>query len=167
MTTTTTPATTTTECRNEYCVSDDDYVDMIEAYVFPTTFEWILISLYAVVFFLGLVGNALVCFAVWRNRHMRTVTNYFIVNLSLADILVIVICLPPTVVGDVTETWYLGGVMCKIVQYLQVSRVRVRERVFVFGRVCLSYRGRGGVVVKTSPIASSVISVAECFFQVC
>lgn len=138
---TSTPATTTIECRNEYCVSDDDYVDMIEAYVFPTTFEWILISLYAVVFFLGLVGNALVCFAVWRNRHMRTVTNYFIVNLSFADILVIVICLPPTVVGDVTETWYLGGVMCKVVQYLQVSRLvprpsHVRGHAISAGRSC-------------------------------
>ena len=71
---------------------------------------------------LGLVGNFLVCFAVWRNPHMRTVTNYFIVNLALADFMVCLICLPPTVIGDVTETWYMGNVMCKIVQYLQVSQ---------------------------------------------
>ena len=109
------------ECTNDYCIPDDEYVDMILAYVFPRPSEWFLIGAYAVVFFAGLVGNGLVCFAVWRNHSMRTVTNYFIVNLAVADFLVITICLPPTVVGDVTETWYLGRAMCKIVNYLQVS----------------------------------------------
>ena len=110
-------------CTNDYCIPDDEYFDMILEYVFPRPSEWVLIVAYAIVFFLGLVGNGLVCFAVWRNPGMRTVTNYFIVNLAIADFLVITICLPPTVVGDVTETWYLGSVMCKIVKYLQVCRL--------------------------------------------
>lgn len=62
-----------------------------------------------------------VCFAVWKNRHMRTVTNYFIVNLSLADVLVTIICLPASLVVDITETWFFGNTLCKIVPYLQVS----------------------------------------------
>jgi len=52
---------------------------------------------------------------------MRTVTNYFIVNLAVADFLVILICLPPTVVWDVTETWFMGTIACKMVLYFQVS----------------------------------------------
>lgn len=52
---------------------------------------------------------------------MRTVTNYFIVNLAVADFLVILICLPPTVLWDVTDTWFMGTLACKIVLYLQVS----------------------------------------------
>lgn len=112
--------TNTTPCSNEYCVSDEDYLVMIEKYVFPNPFEWVLIVLYFYVFAVGLVGNFLVCFAVLRNRHMRTVTNYFIVNLATADFMVILICLPPTVLEDVTETWYMGKIMCKIVKYLQV-----------------------------------------------
>lgn len=54
---------------------------------------------------------------------MRTVTNYFIVNLAVADFLVILICLPPTVLWDVTDTWFMGTLACKIVLYLQVSIV--------------------------------------------
>lgn len=61
-----------------------------------------------------------VCFAVWKNRHMRTVTNYFIVNLSLADVLVTIICLPASLIVDITETWFFGNTLCKIVPYLQV-----------------------------------------------
>ena len=108
-------------CTNDYCVSDEEYIDMITSYIWPNPFEWGLIAFYIVVFIVGLVGNFLVCLAVWRNHHMRTVTNYFIVNLAVADFLVILICLPPTVLGDVTETWFMGKVMCKIIKYLQVS----------------------------------------------
>ncbi|KAK9510877.1 hypothetical protein O3M35_005565 [Rhynocoris fuscipes] len=90
-------------------------------HIFPTLYEWILISLHAVVFIVGLTGNFLVCLVVHRNPAMRTVTNYFIVNLAVADFLVILICLPPTLIWDTTETWFLGHVLCKLVLYLQVS----------------------------------------------
>jgi len=111
---------TKVNCSNEYCVSDEQYLDMIHDYIWPSTFEWCLIMFYVMVFGVGVVGNALVCFVVWNDRRLRTITNLFIVNLSVADFVIIVVCLPPTVLGDVTETWYLGPIMCKIVIYLQV-----------------------------------------------
>jgi hypothetical protein len=110
----------TDNCTNEYCVSDEDYVNMMQDHIFPTTYEWVLIVFHTVVFFVGLIGNALVCVAVYRNHSMRTVTNYFIVNLAVADFMVIFFCLPPTVVWDVTETWFMGTALCKIVLYFQV-----------------------------------------------
>lgn len=89
-------------------------------YIYPKTWTWALIFFHCVVFVVGLVGNCLVCVAVYRNRSMRTVTNYFIVNLAVADFLVILFCLPPSVVWDVTSTWWFGTAMCKTVLYLQV-----------------------------------------------
>lgn len=71
------------------------------------------------------VGNALVCISVYSNYTMRTVTNIFIVNLAVADFFVILFCLPPTVVWDVTETWFLGESMCKVVLYFQVGLLRL------------------------------------------
>ncbi|KAH0622000.1 hypothetical protein JD844_023872 [Phrynosoma platyrhinos] len=56
---------------------------------------------------------------------MRTVTNYFIVNLSLADVLVTITCLPATLVVDITETWFLGDGLCKGIPYLQTVSVSV------------------------------------------
>ena len=67
-----------TMCTNAYCVSEDEYLDMIVDYVTPTLLECFLIAAYFLVFLVGLGGNFLVCFAVWRNYSMRTVTNYFI-----------------------------------------------------------------------------------------
>lgn len=93
-------------------------------FIHPRSWTWALIFFHCVVFVVGLVGNCLVCVAVYRNHTMRTVTNYFIVNLAVADFLVILFCLPPSVVWDVTSTWWFGTAMCKIVLYLQVSNFK-------------------------------------------
>lgn len=108
----------------EYCnMTREDYIEMLHEYIFPNAFEWVLICIHFVVFIIGLIGNALVCMAVYRNHSMRTVTNYFIVNLAVADFMVILICLPPTVLWDVTETWFFGTTMCRIVLYFQVRKL--------------------------------------------
>ncbi|XP_064408156.1 orexin/Hypocretin receptor type 1 [Latimeria chalumnae] len=94
-------------------------------YLYPKQYEWVLIAGYIIVFIVALVGNVLVCLAVWRNNHMRTVTNYFIVNLSLADVLVTAICLPASLLVDITETWFFGQTLCKVIPYLQTVSVSV------------------------------------------
>lgn len=103
----------------------EDYRDLVLAeireIIRPRLWTWLLVCSHILVFAIGLVGNALVCVAVYRNRSMRTVTNYFIMNLAIADFLVILICLPPTVIWDITCTWFFGNIACKVVLYLQVS----------------------------------------------
>ena len=106
---------------NIYCETMEDYFDRMEDYIYPEPFEWGLIVVYIITFFVGLIGNSLVCFAIWRNKKMRTITNIFIVNLSVADLGVIIICLPSTLLVDVTETWFLGTAFCKIHLFLMVS----------------------------------------------
>ncbi|KAF7276245.1 hypothetical protein GWI33_010742, partial [Rhynchophorus ferrugineus] len=56
---------------------------------------------YILVFAVGLVGNFFVIAVVYRSPRMRTVTNFFIVNLAVADILVIVFCLPATLMSNI------------------------------------------------------------------
>ncbi|XP_055838012.1 orexin/Hypocretin receptor type 1-like isoform X3 [Episyrphus balteatus] len=109
-----------------------EYMQFLFDYLYPKTSEWILIFVHGLVFITGLVGNALVCIAVYTNYSMRTVTNVFIVNLAVADFLVILVCLPPSVVWDVTETWFLGQSMCKIVLYFQTVSVTVSVLTLTF-----------------------------------
>ncbi|XP_063833707.1 orexin/Hypocretin receptor type 1-like [Ostrinia nubilalis] len=117
----------------EYCnMTEEAYMEMLNEYIFPHPYEWVLIGTHAIVFVIGLIGNALVCIAVYRNHSMRTVTNYFIVNLAVADFMVILICLPPTVLWDVTETWFFGTAMCRIVLYFQSVSVTVSVLTLTF-----------------------------------
>ncbi|XP_057326555.1 orexin/Hypocretin receptor type 1-like isoform X1 [Microplitis mediator] len=117
---------TNNSCTNFFCVSDEDYIDfLITRMTTPSIYDWILIFMHITVFIAGILGNSLVCIAVYRNRSMRTVTNYFLVNLAVADLMVIIFCLPSTVIWDVTETWLLGETLCKILPYLQTVSVSV------------------------------------------
>ncbi|CAH0403079.1 unnamed protein product [Chilo suppressalis] len=117
----------------DYCnMSKEEYVSMLQDYIYPQTYEWVLIATHTTVFIIGLVGNALVCIAVYRNHTMRTVTNYFIVNLAAADFMVILFCLPPTVLWDVTETWFLGNTLCKVLLYFQSVSVTVSVLTLTF-----------------------------------
>ncbi|XP_041359545.1 orexin receptor type 2-like [Gigantopelta aegis] len=111
---------------SEQCyVSDDHLLDCIYQFIEPKPEEWVFTVLYMFVFLIGITGNLLVCVAVWRNRHLRTTTNIFLVNLAVADFLVIILCLPPSYLQTMTETWFLGNVMCKIVEYYQTVSVIV------------------------------------------
>ncbi|KAK2575736.1 hypothetical protein KPH14_012123 [Odynerus spinipes] len=113
-----------TNCTYDGCSSDTNLTQLYNE-IFPDITEWVMIAVHSIIFITGLVGNSLVCLAVCRNHSMRTVTNYFIVNLAVADLLVILMCLPPTVLWDVTETWFLGLKLCKIIPYLQTVSVSV------------------------------------------
>lgn len=55
---------------------------------------------YSFIFLLCMVGNILVCLIVLENRCMRTVTNLFILNLAISDLLVGIFCIPTTLVDN-------------------------------------------------------------------
>ncbi|XP_017881762.1 dopamine D2-like receptor isoform X2 [Ceratina calcarata] len=61
---------------------------------------------------LTLFGNVLVILAVVRERALQTVTNYFIVSLAVADLLVAVLVMPFAVYVLVNGSWSLPGFFC-------------------------------------------------------
>lgn len=50
-----------------------------------------------------------------KTKDMRNSTNIFLTNLSIADLLVILICAPTFIVEVISrpETWVLGPLLCK------------------------------------------------------
>ncbi|XP_070144729.1 dopamine D2-like receptor isoform X3 [Drosophila kikkawai] len=61
---------------------------------------------------LTLFGNILVILSVCRERSLQTVTNYFIVSLAIADLLVAVVVMPFAVYFLVNGAWALPDVVC-------------------------------------------------------
>lgn len=62
----------------------------------------------------AIVGNILVILSVACNRHLRTPTNYFIVNLAIADLLLSCTVLPFSATLEVLGYWVLGRIFCDI-----------------------------------------------------
>lgn len=89
-------------------------------------FQTMVTVMYSAIFFVALLGNGAVCFIVRAFPRMRTVTNYFIANLALGDILMTVFCVPFTFVSQLLlNHWPFGSVLCKLVNYSQVVSVLV------------------------------------------
>lgn len=75
--------------------------------------------IYILIFVVGICGNVLVCYVVFRNKSMQTVTNFFITNLGLSDILLCTLAVPFTPLYQFMRKWVFGRVLCHLVPYAQ------------------------------------------------
>lgn len=75
--------------------------------------------IYTTIFVMGIFGNVLVCYVVFRNKAMQTVTNLFITNLALSDILLCVLAVPFTPLYTFLGKWVFGKIICHLVSYAQ------------------------------------------------
>lgn len=69
---------------------------------------------YVLVLITGLVGNFIVLFVILKNNDLKHFTNYFFANLSAADVLVLIFCIP-TAIHDICakDQWFMGKFFCK------------------------------------------------------
>ncbi|XP_078659879.1 neuropeptide FF receptor 2-like [Branchiostoma floridae x Branchiostoma belcheri] len=102
---------------------------------------------YFVVFAMCVVGNVLVCFVVLKIPRMRNVTNFFILNLSVSDLLVAVFCMPFTLVDNIIRGWPFGNVMCKLTPAVQIVSVTAS----VFTLVAIALDRYYAIIYPTEP----------------
>ncbi|KAM7030393.1 PREDICTED: D(2) dopamine receptor isoform X1 [Sturnus vulgaris] len=76
--------------------------------------------LLALLIFIIVFGNVLVCMAVSRERALQTTTNYLIVSLAVADLLVATLCMPWVVYLEVVGEWRFSRIHCDIFVTLDV-----------------------------------------------
>lgn len=60
-----------------------------------------------------------------KTKDMRNSTNIFLINLSIADLFVLVVCTPTVLVEVNTkpDTWILGHGMCKYIRIFSKYRI--------------------------------------------
>lgn len=85
----------------------------------------LFLILYTIIFVLGIFGNVIVCYVVIRNKAMQTVTNLFITNLALSDILLCVLAVPFTPLYTFLGKWVFGRIICHLVPYAQGMSVYI------------------------------------------
>ena len=74
------------------------------------------------------IGNALVIVAVRTDRRLRTVSNYFILSLAVADLLIGTLVMPLSIIYFVEGRWILGLIVCEM--WLTVDYVTCTASIF-------------------------------------
>ncbi|CAH1980213.1 unnamed protein product [Acanthoscelides obtectus] len=76
------------------------------------------VAMFSIIFFVSLVANLSIIVCVSRYPDMRTVTNCFVLNLAVADIL-FTLTIPVVAYTRLAVTWDFGDAACRIVPYVQ------------------------------------------------
>ncbi|XP_062334435.1 alpha-1D adrenergic receptor [Osmerus eperlanus] len=120
----------------------------------------------------AIVGNILVILSVLCNRHLQTVTNFFIVNLAIADLLLSIIVLPFSASLEVLGCWVFGRIFCNIWAAVDVlcctasilSLCIISIDRYIGVKYCLKYptimtEKKAGVILVVVWVSSMVISI--------
>uniref|UniRef100_A0A3Q2PVG0 Neuropeptide FF receptor 1 n=1 Tax=Fundulus heteroclitus TaxID=8078 RepID=A0A3Q2PVG0_FUNHE len=124
---------------------------------------------YLLIFVVCMVGNGVVCFIVLRSRNMRTVTNLFILNLAISDLLVGIFCMPTTLVDNIITGWPFGSVVCKLSGMVQ--GISVSASVFTLVAIavdrfrCIVYPFKQKLTIATSKLIIVIIWVLAVFIM--
>ncbi|XP_059163227.1 neuropeptide receptor 15-like [Physella acuta] len=77
--------------------------------------------LFFAIVFIGIIGNCLVIVVILTDQKMRqSVTNLLIINLAMADLIIMVFGVPEIVMFMMSRGWLLGSVACKVNRYILV-----------------------------------------------
>ncbi|KAI6205172.1 G-PROTEIN-RECEP-F1-2 domain-containing protein [Aphelenchoides besseyi] len=135
----------------------------------------------------GLIGNVLVCIAIWSDKRLHNVTNYFLFSLALADLFVCTIVMPLAILVEVKHgMWIWSFGLCLLFtyadvflcsasivhisvisldRYLGISRpfkVRNKSRTVVVLKICFVWVM---TIIISSPLAALAIIDSETILQ--
>ncbi|XP_050462080.1 neuropeptides capa receptor-like isoform X1 [Cataglyphis hispanica] len=75
--------------------------------------------IYVMIFVTGVFGNVVTCIVIKRNPALQTATNYYLFNLAISDLLLLILGLPNELsVFWKQYPWTLGEGLCKIRAYV-------------------------------------------------
>ncbi|KAM7344156.1 CCHamide-2 receptor [Cochliomyia hominivorax] len=75
--------------------------------------------LFLLIFIVGVLGNGTLVIIFFRHRSMRNIPNTYILSLALADLLVIIVCVPLAILVYTTDSWTFGKSMCQVTEFFK------------------------------------------------
>ncbi|XP_071380361.1 somatostatin receptor type 1 [Centroberyx affinis] len=104
-------------------------------------------SIYSVVCLVGLCGNSMVIYVIFRYAKMKTATNIYILNLAVADEL-LMLSVPFLVTSALLRHWPFGSVLCRLV--LSVDAINMFTSIY-----CLTVLSVDRYIAVVHPIRAS------------
>ena len=105
----------------------------------PFILVWYLQLIYIVVFvsmvLVAAGGNLIVTWIVMAHKRMRTVTNYFLVNLAVADALISILNTLFNFIYMLYSDWPFGRTYCKFTQF--IATCTISASVFTFMAIAI------------------------------
>jgi hypothetical protein len=95
----------------------------------------IFMSVYTIVFCLCFFGNLLVILVVTLSRRLRSITNFFLANLAVADFCVAIFCVYQNLLIYIVDSWMLGEFLCKM--YLFIQSLSNTASIFILVIICI------------------------------
>lgn len=138
-------------------------ITYLDFYLHRPSVAAVFIISYLLIFILCMLGNGVVCFIVLSSKHMRTVTNLFILNLAVGDLLVGIFCMPTTLIDSITAGWPFGNTICKMNGMVQ--GISVSASVFTLVAIavdrfhCIVYPFKQKLTISTAVVIIAVIWV--------
>ncbi|XP_010223131.1 PREDICTED: neuropeptide FF receptor 2 [Tinamus guttatus] len=136
-------------------------VSYVDFYLHQPSVAAVFIISYLLIFLLCMVGNSVVCFIILKSKHMRTVTNLFILNLAVSDLLVGIFCMPTTLLDNIIAGWPFGSMVCKMSGMVQ--GISVSASVFTLVAIavdrfrCIVYPFKQKLTVSTAVVVIAAI----------
>jgi tachykinin-like receptor len=120
---------TTTLWRNESSAVGNDSINFNDTqedhnqFILPLWRQLVWSLLFTGMVVVATGGNLIVIWIVLANKRMRTVTNYFLVNLSVADAMVSTLNVTFNYTYMLNSHWPFGTLYCKISQFVAVLSI--------------------------------------------
>ncbi|XP_071490994.1 muscarinic acetylcholine receptor M2-like [Diadema antillarum] len=114
---------------------NDSSQTLILSMTVDLTFTWQAGTLFGLSLITILV-NSLILLAFYTEKKLRTYSNYYILNMTVADLLVGLVCMPiRALIFAFDRTWMLGGTFC----YIFIGVQHALPGVSVFGVVVICF----------------------------
>ncbi|KAM3587802.1 uncharacterized protein V6R79_014210 [Siganus canaliculatus] len=112
-------ATSPPLCSLQDSTSGQDWNSTSASYELTSSEVVVLGLVFGVLWLVSILGNALVCLVIHRSRRTQSTTNYFVVSMACADLLMSLGCAPFVLLQVASGRWPLSAAACKAVRYLQ------------------------------------------------
>lgn len=133
---------------------------------------------YPILFVIGTCGNLTVFITLFRNRHVKSRVNLFILHLSIADLIVAFVILPMEITWNATVAWKGGDLLCRLLMFFRTFGLYLSSFILVvisldryFAIVHpLSLNDcdkRGRIMLSLAWIFSAIASLPQVRYKVC